>query len=265
MADGARVHEIILIMKMRALVDWVRVVVVVGAIASANGGGGSQAVAAEAQARWWKGNLHTHSLWSDGDDYPEMITEWYKQRGYHFLGISDHNILQEGEKWVTVSSNKFGTEALRKYLARHGENWVVRREEKGKTQVQLKPLVTYRPLFDEPGKFLLLSSEEITDKYKTGPIHINVTNVRELLKPRGGSNVVEVMQNNINAVFEQRRRTGQPMFPHLNHPNFGWGVTAEELMQVRGERFFEVYNGHPTVHNEGDTNHAGTSAFGTSC
>ena len=31
--------------------------------------------------RWWKGNLHTHSLWSDGDDFPEMIAEWYKQHG----------------------------------------------------------------------------------------------------------------------------------------------------------------------------------------
>jgi hypothetical protein len=27
-------------------------------------------------------------------------------------------------------------------------------------------------------------------------------------------------------------------------------------MQVKGERFFEVYNGHPSVHNEGDTTHA---------
>ena len=30
------------------------------------------------EARWWKGNLHTHSLWSDGDDYPEMIADWYR-------------------------------------------------------------------------------------------------------------------------------------------------------------------------------------------
>ena len=34
--------------------------------------------------RWWKGNLHTHSYWSDGDDYPEMIADWYKTNGYHF-------------------------------------------------------------------------------------------------------------------------------------------------------------------------------------
>ena len=28
--------------------------------------------------RWYRGNMHTHSLWSDGDDYPEMIADWYK-------------------------------------------------------------------------------------------------------------------------------------------------------------------------------------------
>ena len=35
--------------------------------------------------RWYKGNLHTHSLWSDGNDFPEMICQWYKSHGYHPL------------------------------------------------------------------------------------------------------------------------------------------------------------------------------------
>ena len=56
--------------------------------------------------RWWKGNLHTHSLWSDGDDYPEMIAEWYKQHGYHFLAFSDHNILLQDERWMVLTSRK---------------------------------------------------------------------------------------------------------------------------------------------------------------
>jgi hypothetical protein len=30
------------------------------------------------------GNLHTHSYWSDEDDFPEMIMDWYKTRGYDF-------------------------------------------------------------------------------------------------------------------------------------------------------------------------------------
>ena len=35
--------------------------------------------------RWFKGNLHTHSYWSDGDEFPEMIMDWYKDRGYDFV------------------------------------------------------------------------------------------------------------------------------------------------------------------------------------
>jgi len=63
------------------------------------------------------------------------------------------------------------------------------------------------------------------------------------------------MQQTVDALFEQRKRTGQAMFPHVNHPNFGWGLTVEDLMQVRRERFFEVYNGHPGVNNQGDNAH----------
>src|SRR5439155_80422 len=34
--------------------------------------------------------------------------------------------------------------------------------------------------------------------------------------------------------------------------------TAEDLMQVRGDRFFEIYNGHPLVRNDGDSLHPST-------
>ena len=62
----------------------------------------AQPQASAGAARWWKGNLHTHSLWSDGDDFPEMIADWYKRHGYHFLALTDHNLLSEGEKWVPM-------------------------------------------------------------------------------------------------------------------------------------------------------------------
>ena len=58
---------------------------------------------APSPAFWFKGNLHTHTLWSDGDDYPEMVADWYKQNGYHFLGLSDHNVLQQGQRWFEVT------------------------------------------------------------------------------------------------------------------------------------------------------------------
>ncbi len=74
--------------------------------------------------RWWKGNLHTHSLWSDGDDYPEMIADWYRSNGYHFLGISDHNVLAEGQHWIHREKNAGGQRAFDKYLKRFGDDWV---------------------------------------------------------------------------------------------------------------------------------------------
>ncbi|MDB4783267.1 hypothetical protein OAG39_01455, partial [Verrucomicrobiales bacterium] len=32
---------------------------------------------AQEKMHWFKGNTHTHSLWSDGNDFPEMIAKFY--------------------------------------------------------------------------------------------------------------------------------------------------------------------------------------------
>ncbi len=213
--------------------------------------------AAETPARWWKGNLHTHSLWSDGDDYPEMIADWYKAHGYHFLALSDHNVIADYERWVNVAKTKGKEAAFDKYLAHFGKEWVETRPVEIGKEVRLKMLAEFAPKFDEPGRFLMVKSEEITDRFLSAPIHINATNVQTVIKPQGGQSVVDVMQRNLAEVLAQRTRTGVPMFAHINHPNFGWALTAEELNEVEQEQFFEVYNGHPTVHNEGDT--VGTS------
>jgi hypothetical protein len=220
--------------------------------------GASGLTAADAEPRWFKGNLHTHSLWSDGDDYPEMIADWFKREGWHFLAMSEHNVLEEGTCWLELKPpavvkgevmQKGGGAALEKYL-------------------RLKPLAEYRSLLEEPGRFLMIPGAEITSAWKRaktdttpemgGPVHLNVTNPRDLVAKVEADNALEIMQRTVDAVLAQRAKTGQPMLLHLNHPNFVWGVTAEELMQVVGEQFFEVYNGHPGVHNDGDATRLGT-------
>jgi hypothetical protein len=42
--------------------------------------------------RWFKGNTHTHTLESDGDSPPEVVVSWYRNHGYNFLVLSDHNV-----------------------------------------------------------------------------------------------------------------------------------------------------------------------------
>ncbi|SEJ02635.1 hypothetical protein SAMN05192553_10211 [Cyclobacterium xiamenense] len=206
---------------------------------------------------WYKGNLHTHSYWSDGDEFPEVIMRWYKENGYQFVALSDHNIFQEGEKWVNIRQDSMYRNAFQNYLKDYGDSWVSYEENGDTLRVKLKTFAEYAPLYEEAERFLLLPAEEISAGYEGKPLHLNATNLDQLIQPREGGSVVEVLQNNINAVLEQRKESGKPMIVHINHPNFRWAITLEDMIRLKGERFFEVYNGHPAVNNLGDSTRIG--------
>jgi hypothetical protein len=195
---------------------------------------------------WYKGNLHTHSLWSDGDDYPEMIMAWYKAAGYHFVGLSDHNTLQEGEQWRWIPRAPERRHAFERYLHTYGPQWVVY-EKRGKDslRVRLKTLREYVPLFAEKGRFLILPSEEISASYAGKPLHLNATNIRGFVPVQRGNSVSEVLQSNIDAVLAQRRISGQPMFPHINHPNFHFAISTEDMQALKHERFLRCSTAIP--------------------
>jgi hypothetical protein len=157
--------------------------------------------AAEPELRWYRGNTHTHTLNSDGDSTPDEVVRWYREHGYQFLVLTDHNFLTS-------------VEALQ---ALHGA--------------------------DE--QFLVIQGEELTDDFEGKPVHVNGLDVKRLVLPPGGDTLLEVLQNDVDAI---REASG---VPHVNHPNFRWALGAEELAKLRNDRLFEVYNGHPTVNNEG--------------
>lgn len=48
-------------------------------------------VAVLASLVWLKGNLHTHTAMSDGDSPPAEVAAWYRDHGYQFLVITDHD------------------------------------------------------------------------------------------------------------------------------------------------------------------------------
>ena len=150
---------------------------------------------------WFKGNLHTHTLNSDGDSTPDDVVRWYRERGYHFVTLTDHNYLTSVD----------GLNAL------HGA--------------------------DE--KFLVMKGEEVTDRFGTKPVHINGFAPDVFIKPTGGHSVVDMAQRMIDAI------RGAGAAPSVNHPNFGWAISAEELLQLQRTRLFEVFNGHPLVNNLG--------------
>jgi hypothetical protein len=151
--------------------------------------------------RWYKGNLHTHTINSDGDSSPDFVARWYKEHRYQFLVLTDHNFMTQPEPLNGV----FGAEE----------------------------------------RFLLISGEEVTSRYDSKPVHVNAFDIRATIAPVFGGSVLETIQKNVDTI------RGAGGMPSLNHPNFGWAVTPDELKQVTGLKLFEVYNGHPTVHNVG--------------
>ncbi|HEX4945622.1 MAG TPA: CehA/McbA family metallohydrolase [Blastocatellia bacterium] len=94
-------------------------------------------------------------------------------------------------------------------------------------------------------KFLVIKGEEVTDDFKGKPIHINSLNPATLAKPQGGTSVLDTMQRDVNEIRAARG------IPHINHPNFHWAITADDLRQLNNNKLFEIYNGHPQVNNLG--------------
>ena len=150
---------------------------------------------------YYKGNLHTHTINSDGDSTPDDVVRWYRERNYNFVTITDHNYLTSVD----------GLNAL------HGAD----------------------------DKFIVMKGEELTDRYGGKPVHINGFAPNAIIKLPGGSSVLDMAQKMIDAI------RGAGAVPSVNHPNFGWAISADELLQLQRTRLFEVFNGHPLVNNMG--------------
>ncbi len=211
-------------------------------------------------ARWYKGATHCHSLWSDGDDFPEMVADWYKSHGYDFLSLTDHDTLMEGDRWRNVGQGKDHVPAavLEKCQKHFGPDWPTLRGESGRREVKLKTFDEIHRKLDEPGKFLMIQGEEISAKYLDRHVHVCAVNLAEAIPPKKGLSPIDTIANNLRAVEEQSRRLNRPILAHLNHPNWAdYDIAPEMLAAVPAVRFFEVCNaGGSGIRHYGDATHA---------
>lgn len=56
---------------------------------------------------WLKGNTHTHTTNSDGDTPPEEVALWYREHGYDFLVLSDHNVFTDPATLAHLTDSTF--------------------------------------------------------------------------------------------------------------------------------------------------------------
>ncbi|MHC4793945.1 MAG: PHP domain-containing protein [Planctomycetota bacterium] len=207
--------------------------------------------AAEGAPVWLRGNTHTHTLWSDGDAPPETAIAWYVDHDYDFLVLSDHNLVQTGERWFDVSDDGRLTPAkVDAVTDRFGTDFAELREGDGGPQMRLRRLDELKSMFDRDGEFVLIPGEEVTSSFRLAQVHINAINVDETIPPIKGESVQTTIQANLDAIAAWGAANDRPVLAHLNHPNFRKSLSASNLAEMRGERFFEVYNGHRSVENE---------------
>jgi hypothetical protein len=188
---------------------------------------GAQTVAPAAPtARWYKGQTHCHTLNSDGDSTADDVIKWYRQQRYHFLVLSDHDVLTP----VGALNEIYGAAS----------------------KVSSDPRVTSNP-------FLLIPGEEVTDKFLPAPgngaqkeIHLTAINVRRAVVPQGGTSVADTLQRDVEAI---RAASG---FAIVNHPLLHWSMTADDLGGLRGVKAFEVWNGGTHTNNLGGAGSPGT-------
>jgi hypothetical protein len=208
-----------------------------------------------------------HSFWSDGCDFPECVAAWFKEHGYHFIAFTEHDQHQIGERWLrcdpetVVGRIVAADDLVSKYAARCGADWVERRTADGLEEVRVKSLAEYRHLLEESDRFLCLTGEEMTATWGAGDADrthwINAFNAPEALGRRDGhADSCAALQETFIAVGEAGRSSARETAVYLNHPNFRWNATAEDIAAATKLRHLEIYTALDMCNTYGDEVHA---------
>ena len=227
-----------------------------GAALAAATGMRSEAKAVSAGGkRFYKGQFHTHTYWSDGSAFPEQSIQFYRETGYHFLGLSDHNVYAEGRRVKKVGKGKgcIRQEIFDAYRRDFPASAQFETAADGTTEVVVQTYAKMREIFEKPGEFLLLDAVEGTTRVVDAngvdnQVHMNYLNVPgvpEFFRSCGTkATVAQRIADSLKAVEAMAKEKGRESMFILNHPIWRWyDVTPEDLVANPAVRFFELCNG----------------------
>ncbi len=131
---------------------------------------------AASTSRWYKGNTHTHTLNSDGDSPPSEVVKWYREHGYQFVVVTDHEYVTD----VAPLNGLFG--ARGKFLVIAGQE---------------------------------VTDRVIDSSHPDGrrAAHVNALGVRTVVMPAGGATIAETYARNLPRI---RAAGGVPQVNHPN-------------------------------------------------
>lgn len=211
---------------------------------------------------WYKGALHTHTFASDGTGFPEEDVLAHRRKGYDFVAITDHNVMNcDRNLWLPVlrpAQGPFqgglpyvGGCTYEEAVARYRENCPGEVDAKTNASceyVRVKTLAEVAHRYDEPGRFLVLRGEEIShwfDDPRGGrrQLHLGAVNLEKpLLLPNRGS-IAETLHEDRLAAEEQFASQREPGLFLCNHPHGYWYDLEPQLLIDEPEvRHFELVN-----------------------
>ena len=117
------------------------------------------------------------------------------------------------------------------------------------------PVDGLNAIFAAPDRFLVIRGEEISDSADKKPVHLNMLGGEGLVAPQGGATPAEALRRNVAAI-----KAAQGVIS-INHPNFGWALSAADLLEGRGAELLEICNAHYQVNNEGGGGQPGAEAL----
>jgi len=199
------------------------------------------------EVNWYRGNLHMHSYWSDGQAFPEEAIDYYRSRGYQFLCLSDHGALQLSEKnWQEIGGKKIKQEAAEQYLKAYGDT-ADKKTEDGKDYLRLKNIWELKKQFDNGNAFLLVPGFEPSEKVGEFQVHMNAINVKGTWPYKRGATPTETFDLNEKALSAHGKEQSCDALFMLNHPFWPYfDIQPEVLIALPQIRFYELSNGGNT-------------------
>jgi len=138
-----------------------------------------------------------------------------------------------------------------KWYLDHGYNFLILSEH----NKFIDPLTVHLPKIKRKD-FILIPGQEVTGEQRN--VHTTAMNIKGKVDWQVDSKHASISQEIQHHIDGTHRLGGAPI---LNHPNFRYAVTSDDILETDKLHMFELYNGHPTVNNYGDKDHISTEVI----
>ena len=205
---------------------------------------------------WKKGQLHVHTLWSDGRDFPETMLAAYQKNAFDFVVITDHDVVgSDKDVYLQIFSTSGGwpplasRDAFKRLQASAPAELIKTKRIAYRTFVRLSPYDELQKNWEIPGRFLILPGEEIT-VFNVGKdrrqVHVNYVNMTQTILPQKGKDAAETLKISSDNILKSAAKTPpKPVFFMANHPQWKlWDLQVEDFLQNPQYRHFELINGY---------------------